>query len=990
MVKILIIASLSVVTLGVMAATAAVGAVWTVYQHYADDYVPIETKLLQVNAGLTEIYDRGGPKDGILLGALTNPDAQLLNPVPLDRISPWMTLATVSTEDDTFYDNPGINWRGLLRAAKENYIDGQVGSGTGGSSITQQLIKNVYICPSISVGAERVCVQAERTVDRKLREIAYALELEKDYTKEQILQWYLNQISYADRYVGVEAAAQGYFRKPAADLTLAESALLAGIPSSPALYHPRENCVLNEAELCIEDELGRTSVGGAAKERQELVLDLMVDHERITREEAEAAKAEPLQIYPRTESIKAAAFIDSQVEPRLIRMCLAEQLPLIEGATDCYASVHSGGWKVTTTLDYRETEVAIQMIRERILDGLAKGCECNNAAIATIDPASGQIVVYAANRDPDLLSDARVKGDIDQLNEINQPGSSFKPVVYLTWFDALGRSPMNILWDTSPLPVEQTEITNPRSDGKVSEGLITARAALGGSQNVGAFRAAAEAGVDNVIEMAKRMGITTLEQDFDPTFRSHPDVKYGASIATGGANIRAIDMAYMNSVISNMGIMVGVPHLARTLDMDSLRSTALDTGAKYDEAIRQRQDFALGHVRLPGSRALDPVVILRVEDRDGNVLYDHDNANDLQRVQVVNAGSVWLVHSIISDCTSRFIIWGCGGSNTDLALESFMEGGVRVPTGVKTGTQQGPKNASDTLETWMNGYSRHAAVALWVGNTNNDLVKDGPGANYASANTTVRLFKSWMGEYHGYLKRLGVISAPLNFNEVRPNNVAQVEFLSPTTERGADGGCEQKVTAWVRTDIKPYYDCSPVEVDARNNLLVGDGNVTPREFRVVKDFVRPPLFKPDDAEKLAEKFPIPLLPTKKSTGLAAVALANPKTGETISTVVEVVGTVAAGKWQLEYGAGPSPTEWKLIAKGEQSVDNALLGSFDPKDLPEGVYAIRLSVTPGKLVVTTLVNVRTGPVTPTPSGTPSGTPGRGTPTPTPGTTPIQFR
>src|SRR5690606_17180143 len=150
----------------------------------------------------------------------------------------------------------------------------------------------------------------------------------------------------------------------------------------------------------------------------------------------------------------------------------------------------------------------------------------------------------------------------------------------LTWFDALHRTPASTLWDTSPLVLdpeedvvaEGTEIVNPRPDG-AGEGLITARSALGGSQNVPAFRAAQEAGVENVISMAKRLGITTLDQGFDPTFRDHDSVQYGPTIATGGANIRAIDMAYMMATIGNMGAMVGLPHHATYVDdIDDFRS----------------------------------------------------------------------------------------------------------------------------------------------------------------------------------------------------------------------------------------------------------------------------------------------------------------------------------------------------------------------------------------------------------------------------------
>ncbi|KAA0230139.1 hypothetical protein EDM76_11575, partial [bacterium] len=263
----ILVALLGLAALGSVGVAGAVGTVYYVYNSYARDYVPIDEKLAQTNLGLTEIYDRGGPESGVLLGKLTNLDAQLLAPVTLDHISQNMVNATVSTEDNSFWDHPGINIRGILRAAYENYVGGGIGSGTGGSSITQQLIKNVYICPSVSDEKTR-CTSAERTVDRKLREIAYAIELERDYSKEQILEWYLNQISYADRYIGVEAAAQGYFHKSAADLTLAEAAMLSGIPAYPTLYHPRLNCLKDGTESCIIDADGRTTITGPAKQRQ--------------------------------------------------------------------------------------------------------------------------------------------------------------------------------------------------------------------------------------------------------------------------------------------------------------------------------------------------------------------------------------------------------------------------------------------------------------------------------------------------------------------------------------------------------------------------------------------------------------------------------------------------------------------------------------------------------------------------------------------------
>ncbi|MEX1104018.1 MAG: transglycosylase domain-containing protein, partial [Dehalococcoidia bacterium] len=726
-----------------------------------------------------------------------------------------MINATISTEDNEFWDHPGVNVSGLARAGFEYVTERETGGGTGGSSITQQLIKNVYICPSIGEGS-RDCV-AERTVKRKLKEIAYALELEQDYSKDDILKWYLNQISYADRYIGVQAEAEGYFHKDASELTLAESALLAGVPQFPTDYHPRLNCIKDDAEQYIVVD-GQCTVGGAAKVRQEAVLDLMVEHDRATREEVDTAKAEPLLVYLASNDLKAEAFIDNQVEPRLVRMCEAGELPRDEDAVDCTQWVHAAGWDVTTTLDYEATQTAMVMLRGFIEGGLNNGCECNNGAITTIDPRNGQIMIYAPNRDPSYTSDPRVAGKIDQLNEVNQPGSSFKPAVYLTWFDTLKKHPYSTFWDTSPLTIEGTAITNPRTGGS-TEGMISARAGLGGSQNVPAFRAAAESGADNVIEMAKKLGITTLEQHFDPTFVEHAAVTYGASIATGGANIRAIDMAYMDTVFANMGVMVGLPHHAEFVELGDLKGTFTHEGSDWDLANEQKLAFERGHIRLQGTRTLDPVVILEVADKDGNVIWEMTE-DKLVREQVVDPGSAWLLASIMTDCTARFIIWGCGGSNDDLRLDSFDLDGNLIPTGIKTGTQQGPLSARDTLETWMTGYSRYAGTAVWIGNATNELVND---SAFAAANATSKLFKTWMGTYHSLMKGKGLIPAEYEgFAALQPSNVARKEVESVATDRlpaGLTGGCDQKVTGWVRTDVKYESECEEKEIDTRNGLL---------------------------------------------------------------------------------------------------------------------------------------------------------------------------
>ena len=941
---------------------AGAGSVFAVYQHYARDYVPIEDLLIERQVGITRVFDRTGRVE---LGVLPNPARQLLHPVALDDISQSMIDATVSTEDNIFWTHPGVNYRGLARAAWENYVGGGIGTGTGGSSITQQLIKNVYICGSFT-DPDDPCV-AERTLDRKLREVAYAIELEQDYTKEQILTWYLNQISYADRYVGVQAAAQGYFRKDAADLTLAESAMLAGIPQFPTRYHPRLNCLRDVDDACVLDARGRMTVGGAAKARQETVIDLMVTHGWIAYATAEAAKAETLYVYPAatTAAQDASAFIENQVEPRLVRMCEAGLLPRLENVPDCETSVHSAGWTVRTTLDWTATQQALALARTAIEEGLEAGCECHNAAIVTIEPESGEIVVYAPNRDPSLTSDPRVAGSIDQLVEINQPGSAFKPAVYLAWFEHADKAPMSVLWDTNPLEVDgrrDVEIVNPRPKPR-TEGLISARAALGGSQNVPAFRAAQEAGIENVITMAKRLGITTLQQQFDPTFVSHLDIYYGATIATGGANIRAVDMAYMNATIANMGVMVGVPHYAATVSPETLNNTAFDEGIDYENALQQKIDFQHGHLRLPGTRLLDPVVVLEVRDINDRVIFLHEEP---QRIRTVDAGSVWLLHTIMSDCTARFIIWSCGGSNEDIRLDAFVNG-EKLPAGVKTGTQQGPLDAADTLETWMNGYSRHAATAVWVGNATNELVID---EDYVSAHTTLRLFKNWMGGYHEYLLAEGRLEAIKGFAELRPDNVVLREFRTPATDRHLEGGCDQTVEAWTRTDVEYEDQCAPAVIDTRNGLLAS--SKTPLQYRRTQRFVKLPEWKPEAAVELVEEPPeevdvlIPLAPEASSDGSRALAILFPIPGATVGLGAHVFGTVNAEgltEWRLEIapGANPADEDWTLLASGDENRAVSRLGTIalDEDAFEPRVYTLRLTARQGlraPLRETILVNL----------------------------------
>jgi membrane peptidoglycan carboxypeptidase len=715
--------------LGAMGVGAAFGVYLTLYDRYTEDFVDPATLIRQNYEGPTRLYDR----NGTLLFELLDPHATLKDPVPLQQISPLLREATVAVEDASFYDNPGINVRGLARAAYENFIDRDDGvlQGTGGSSITQQLVRNVYI-PFEERG--------ERSIDRKLKEAFIAIELTKRFSKDQILEWYLNEISYGGIYNGAEAAANGYFGKPASQLSLAEAALLAGVPASPEEFFP------------IDETDGTLKVNPLAKSRQQFVLNRMVEEGYITREDANRASQEPIVFVRQEFPIKAGHFVN-YVRDRLLEMCEAG---MIERKADqtCNDLIFRGGLEVQTTLDLNLQARAEGILKQAFLDRyggvtMEQACQCHNGSIVSIEPSTGEILVYVGSRD---FFDQTIDGEVDNIDAVNQPGSSFKPVVYLASFIHLRRHPMSIVFD-DPIEYKQDDGTTfvPRNPDGRFRGPMQTRVALGSSQNIPANRTAEDVGVTRVLDTAHRLGVTTMVNE---------DFNYGPSIATGGSNIKSLDMAYVNATFSNMGVMVGV----RTAQLD----------------------------RDPVVRKIDPVVVREIRDPNGQLVYQHEQVTE----QVVDARQVWLVHSIMSDCSARLLIWGCN-SVLDIPGQS---------TGVKTGTQQGALEAQ-TLETWTNGYSRHIATSVWIGNSDNTLVS----SSLASPIIAQNVYHAWMEAFHEGKERIdfqppeGVRQASVptvpasgGGGALPSSNTQQNPSATPTpgSQQGSGGSCSS-ANGWI-------------------------------------------------------------------------------------------------------------------------------------------------------------------------------------------------
>jgi len=448
--------------------------------------------------GGARIYDR----NGTLLYEFLDPDYGIHDPVKLQDISPWVPKATIAAEDASFYSNPGVNVRGLVRAASENLRPGDgFLQGTGGSSITQQLVKQIYFTKD-----ER----EQRSIGRKVKEAILALEITRSYDKDQILEWYLNEIPYGGTLVGIEAASEGYFGIPSKDLTLGQAAFLAGLPQSPARYDPMTN---------FDEALGR----------QHEVIDLMVKHHFITPDMGAWAKLEQIRLNPQPQPFLAPHFVEYVAD--YIKQTLGER-----------ALLH-GGLEVTTTLDL-DLNNKVNASLEKHLEAYEKSSNGHNGSVVIINPPTGQILAMVGSRD--YFRDD-IDGKVNNALALNSPGSTLKPFTYATAF-MQGWGPE---WPIVDSPIAYTEadgdVFSPRNrDGRV-RGVMPAKQALGNSFNIPAFKTILWTGVDNVVATAKSMGITTLDRPLGP------------AMTLGGVDVKLLDMVYGYSVFANNGVQVGQP-----------------------------------------------------------------------------------------------------------------------------------------------------------------------------------------------------------------------------------------------------------------------------------------------------------------------------------------------------------------------------------------------------------------------------------------------
>ncbi|MBI3486426.1 penicillin-binding protein [Candidatus Daviesbacteria bacterium] len=442
-------------------------------------------------ASATKIYDRNGD---LLYDIFQN---QNRTPVKLSDMPDSVKKATISIEDKDFYKHGGFSVTGIARALFELVIHRQVEGG--GSTLTQQLVKNALLT-------------SDQSVIRKIKELILSIEVERSYTKDQILEFYLNEIPYGGTAYGIEAAANLYFGKHASELDLAESALLAGLPQRPSVYSP----------YGTHPEL--------ATERQSEVLRRMVEDGYITKDQSDKAKAEKLTYRTAQNEIgfKAPHFV------------LYVKQKLIEQYGD--KLVEQGGLKVTTTLDYGLQQKVEDIVKTEV-DKL-KDFNVGNGAAVVMNPKNGQILSMVGSKDY-FAKD--YDGNVNVTLSLRQPGSATKPINYAAGF-IKGYTPASVLVDVkTEFPGGDKPSYVPVNYDGQFHGPVQIRYDLGNSYNIPAVKMLALVGVKNVLDLGFRMGLTTWE----PTEDNVNSV--GLSLVLGGREVRLLDLTSAYSVFANKG-----------------------------------------------------------------------------------------------------------------------------------------------------------------------------------------------------------------------------------------------------------------------------------------------------------------------------------------------------------------------------------------------------------------------------------------------------
>ncbi|PJF42912.1 MAG: hypothetical protein CUN55_09460, partial [Phototrophicales bacterium] len=751
------------------------------------------------------------------------------------------------------------------------------------STITQQLVRNQLLSSE-----ERTA----QTVDRKLKEIILAAELSRLYSKDQILEWYLNTNFYGNLAYGVEAAAQVYFDKSARELTLAESAILAAIPQSPGI-NPLDN-----PELSVQ--------------RQRVVLNEMLKQGFITRAQYDAALNETLVLRP-----FATRFDITAPHFALYARNEAERI-LDNMGLDGTDLILGGGLRIYTTLDL-DLQRQLECVARSHVGRLNRNDPSYSHNTNNAQPCAA--VEFLPPPDPELLSTQRrvdnasgiilrantgeivaMLGSLDFWNtsiggEYNaslaqrQPASTFKPFVYVTAFiNPIGSTrvitPATMTYDVL------TEFDNggpepyiPYNIDRRFNGPVSIRNALARSYNVPAVQVLSWVGLRPVLVTAHSMGINSMNENIS---------NYGLALALGTAEASLLDMTYAYNVFNNNGYMVGTP-------VPSLEARV-------------------------GYRQLNPVSILRIEDANGKILWEYStDFGTFDRRAVLEPGMAYMITDILSDNNARLSNSFPPGNPLELSR----------PAAVKTGT------TDDFRDSWAIGYTPQYTVGIWVGNTDNTTMTDITGLTGAAP-----IWHAIM-EYIHTSKGL-----PVEVWE-RPSTIVEQDvcMLSGLLPNGncptvreifyydATRGIDYRPN-----QVDPYW--VTLRVNACNNTLAVASS--PQECVTERQYFQ----YPDELLEWARVAGVELAPTVYDTTndtplFSEAAIFEPTLLQHLRGTIEIRGNALNENlsfYRLELGVGNTPSTWQQISPDNTiGGANITLGTWDTTQVTDGLYTLRLTV-----------------------------------------------
>ena len=771
----------------------------------------------------TTIRDRRGRPLGELLGEGRR------RVVPPEDIPQVVKIAVVAAEDATFYDNPGVEVRAIARAIWSNWRGGEVVSGA--STITQQLVKNALLTP-------------EETYERKLREAVLAWQISQRFSKDEILGLYLNQNHYGGLTYGVAAAAEAYFDKDLADVTLAEAAMLVGLLPAPSLHNPH-----------VDPQ--------AARREQLRVLAAIARHSLAPPGAVAAAREADLRIAPpRETSSPAPHFLDF----------------VVRDLQDRYGpEISRQGWEVTTTLDLDLQNAADTAVRDHVAT-LAER-EVTNGALVAIRPATGEILAMVGSLD---FNDEEIDGQVNVTTALRQPGSAFKLFTYASALEQ-GYSPATMLLDIpTTVPIAGQEPYRPRNYDRKFRGPVSLRTALGSSFNIPAVRTQLFAGLDATLDVADRLGITSL------TDRS----RIGPALSLGSNEVRLLELTGAYATVANGGRRVTPAAVLCIRDARGLIVEQLGDGCSL-----AADASSLGLGRLPlTERALSPEI-------------------------------AYLMTSILSDRAAREP--GFGGVRELLDLADR-------PAAVKTGTTE---NTRDALTV---GFTPQLATGVWVGNADGTPMDDVTGVRGAGPIWQRFMDRAHAGlDLVDWTRPPGVIEQDVDaLSGLLPSpftpETKQEEFAPGTVPTQRDV-VHQPFRIHVPTGLLATPDSPPDEVEEQVFVVLPTEAAT-WQRGVDEDS---PFRLPPDVFAGGTALPVA---AAEGSGAQITAPVEGQAIRNILEIFGTATIGGFGSSELHYGDGPAPGAWTRIGspadvpRAEQQ-----LGAVDTIQLTDGVYTLRLTV-----------------------------------------------